>query len=467
VTVSDADQLLRDGIIAIIPRSDIRGWTTPFSVREEKETGPRRRFILWPKSQNEAVYAAGFSSATSMQHVSAYLHAVDKPFGLTRDLKVGFWQIPLSNTASRNFCFTDASGRCFRMLRLPMGHSCSVDIQEIVTGAISGSRTFCRPGQCLQGPVPDIWVDGARWAGTVDQLQKIANDVDDRATRLGATWKEFTPPTPKYDFIGVEFDHSTSTVRVAEKTRAKIPETCPTSISARDLERLLGRLLFAGSVAALPIAKFYWAIKWARRVFNRANASDNWSELVHPPPSALSLLSTWCRDSKLPRPWHKNSGSGVTHLFTDATPTNWGAVVVTPSNTVFATGGHFNQSFESINAAECEAVRLGTENFFEILKSASTLRIIVDNTSTSADLVSGKSSSAELAASVAKSVDVLQTLKGVFVSLSYVKSQENPADLPSRSPLNPATLQAIQSRLRALAGTPLPFTWSRVLARPG
>jgi hypothetical protein len=112
VSVRDAKQLLSDGIIAIIPRSEILGWTEPFSVREDKADGPRRRFILWPKDQNKEVYERGFSSSTTMQHVSCYLHPVSKPFGLTRDLKVGFWQIELTLAASRCFCFSDKLTGC-------------------------------------------------------------------------------------------------------------------------------------------------------------------------------------------------------------------------------------------------------------------------------------------------------------------------------------------------------------------
>jgi hypothetical protein len=163
--------------------------------------------------------------------------------------------------------------------------------------------------------------------------------------------------------------------------------------------------------------------------------------------------------------WHKTSGVGDAHLFTDATPTGWGAVAITPDNAVFATGGFFTREFSSINSAECEAVRLGVESFFSIFKAAATLRVVVDNTSTSADLVSGRSSSEELAAAVAKTVDALQALKGVRISLSYIGSKENPADLPSRGPLTASALAAVRSRVDALAGNPLPFVWSRVLPR--
>jgi hypothetical protein len=402
-----------------------------------------------------------------MQHVSAYLHAVEKPYGLTRDLKVGFWQIQLSHAASLNFCFSDTNGRCFRMLRLPMGHSCSVDIQEIVTGAISGSRMYCKPNTSLPGPIPDIWVDGARWAGSLDQLNTIAQQVDARAQDLGATWKELTPPTKSYDFIGVHFDHSSSSVRVSDKTATKIPSACPSSISPRELEKLVGRLLFAGSVAALPIARYYLAIKWCRRIFNRANASLDWSSPVYPTRSVTKLITSWCEDATRSRTWHKPTAGGISYLFTDATPTGWGAVLVTPNNAVFATGGLFNSKFASINSTECEAVRLGVESFFTTIKTSSTLRVVVDNTSTSSDLVSGKSNSVELATSVAKTVDALQALNGVRVSLSYVKSQENPADLPSRAPLSSHVFSQVQARIRALSVKPLPFTWSRVLPRPG
>ena len=381
VTVRDATQLLSDGIIATIPRSDILGWTTPFSVREDKADGPRRRFILWPKHQNEEVYERGFTSSTTMQHVSSYLHPVSKPFGLTRDLKVGFWQVALSDTAARCFCFSDASGQTYKMLRLPMGHSCSVDIQEIITGAIAGSIAYCRPDSALPGPVPDIWVDGARWAGTKEELSKVAADVDQRAKSLSATWKEFDQPSSVYDFIGVNFNHDASTVRVADKTRAKIPDECPPKISPRALEQLVGRLLFAAGIAGIPLARHYFAIKWCRRIFNRANWSSSWLEPVSVPRSARTLLTSWCKDCVLERKWFEPHGRGEAYLFTDATPSGWGAVVMTSSNKVFATGGHIHDTFDSINSTETLAVRFGVEAFFNILSSVDKLHIVVDNTS--------------------------------------------------------------------------------------
>jgi hypothetical protein len=376
VSVRDAKQLLSDGIIAIIPRSEILGWTEPFSVREDKADGPRRRFILWPKDQNKEVYERGFSSSTTMQHVSCYLHPVSKPFGLTRDLKVGFWQIELTLAASRCFCFSDASGQTYRMLRLPMGHSCSVDIQEIVTGAIAGSADYCRPESSLPGPVPDIWVDGARWAGTEDELVKIASIVDERAKSLSATWKDFDKPSTLYDFIGVSFNHDASTVRVADKTRAKIPDECPRLISPRALEQLVGRLLFAAGIAGIPLARHYFAIKWCRRVFNKANRNASWLEPVIVPPPAKALLTSWCKYCVLERKWFEPHGRGEAYLFTDATPTDWGAVIMTRGNRVFATGGHFSENFASINSAETQAVKRGVEAYFPILSSVDAPTLI-------------------------------------------------------------------------------------------
>jgi hypothetical protein len=348
-----------------------------------------------------------------------------------------------------------------------MGHSCSVDIQEIVTGAIAGSADYCRPESSLPGPVPDIWVDGARWAGTEDELVKIASIVDERAKSLSATWKDFDKPSTLYDFIGVSFNHDASTVRVADKTRAKIPDECPRLISPRALEQLVGRLLFAAGIAGIPLARHYFAIKWCRRVFNKANRNASWLEPVIVPPSAKALLTSWCKDCVLERKWFEPHGRGEAYLFTDATPTGWGAVIMTPDNRVFATGGHFSENFASINSAETQAVKRGVEAFFPILSSVDVLHLVVDNTSTLANLVSGRAGSAELAQNISNTVDTLQLLKGVSISVSYINSKENPADLPSRGPLTASTLKEIHDRMNQATHSDLSLAWSRVLARMG
>jgi hypothetical protein len=140
---------------------------------------------------------------------------------------------------------------------------------------------------------------------------------------------------------------------------------------------------------------------------------------------------------------------------------------MTPDNRVFATGGHFSENFASINAAETQAVKRGVEAFFPILSSVDVLHLVVDNTSTLADLVSGRAGSAELARNISNAVDALQLLKGVSISISYINSKENPADLPSRGPLTENMLKEIKNQVNQATHSDLSLAWSRVLARMG
>jgi hypothetical protein len=284
---------------------------------------------------------------------------------------------------------------------------------------------------------------------------------------MSATWKDLDAPAEVYDFIGVKFDHKARSVRVADKTLKKIPTLCPAKLTPRALEQLIGRLLFAGGVAGAPMARYYFALKWSRRIFNQANKRSAWDVEIPVPPSSTALLNRWINDCRVERLWAPRLGRGEARLFTDATPTGWGAVVVTTDGKVFATGGAFAESFESINAAETQAVRLGVEAFFPLLSSVDVLRIVVDNTSALSNLVSGRAGSAELAKTVAASVDALQLLKGVSITLSYVKSKQNPADLPSRGPLTQSAQDEILRRIQQIADLPMSQAWSRVLARMG
>lgn len=86
---ADADLLMSTGVVSrATPSVPTRGWVTPFTVVEEKETGFRRRMIAWPKAKNaQDVYEAQLP----LQHVSYYLDAVRDEVATVVDLKASFF----------------------------------------------------------------------------------------------------------------------------------------------------------------------------------------------------------------------------------------------------------------------------------------------------------------------------------------------------------------------------------------
>lgn len=63
--------------------------------------------------------------------------------------------------------------------------------------------------------------------------------------------------TSLYDFIGVTFDHTARTVAVSTKARV-----VASTMSAQDLLKTVGRLIFASAMVGIPLVYHYWALKF-------------------------------------------------------------------------------------------------------------------------------------------------------------------------------------------------------------
>eukprot|EP00754_Rhynchopus_humris_P028425 Rhum_TRINITY_DN15154_c1_g1::Rhum_TRINITY_DN15154_c1_g1_i2::g.140951::m.140951 len=114
----------------------------PFTVVEEKESGPRQRFILWTKEANARVAAAGYVADIPLGHVSEYLDVVSHECGSTRDFKTGFYAVPIPAAARHLFRYQDDEGRWSELERLPMGHSCAPEIMHTLCASAAGDPTY-------------------------------------------------------------------------------------------------------------------------------------------------------------------------------------------------------------------------------------------------------------------------------------------------------------------------------------
>src|SRR5205814_1059016 len=158
---------------------------------------------------------------------------------MTRDLATGFFQVELPAHLRNLFVFNTEMG-IIRLKRLPMGLSLAVEVMEIVILALTDVPN--------ENVVMKTFVDGLRCTGTRDAVEDVMRRVDARAFEAGATWKEITPFSRLYTWLGVIHDHNEHTVAVGKKTISKIPEEAPHSPQFREWEALIGRLLFGSSV---------------------------------------------------------------------------------------------------------------------------------------------------------------------------------------------------------------------------
>jgi len=467
LTPVDAELLVRDRIARRVALADeirtpTRGTLIVFSVVElEKQ---RRRIIHWSKDHNNAAYENGYVPQVPLGHISKYLDAANAECGGVLDLRCAFWQIALAENAYAYYRFQDADGHLYEMTRVMMGHVAACELTQIVTSAIAGDPAVVQHQHVAAARV-HVWIDGIRFYGTDRQVRASLAAARGVAEKCRATFKDPDySPAKRYQFIGMSVDHVAHTNRIADKTRNQLPEPTPGQLSAREVERLVGRLLFAAGVTQDPIAKYYWVLKWARRVCNNVNRGL-WPEdfLVSVSPSMRRDINRWravATAAHAPRLVAADARAAT--LFVDATLSMYGAVLVLPTQQVLISGDYFDDGLEShINVRESQAALYGLQDFKRALveQEIRIVNLVIDNTSAEHAINRNTSTSAQIAAVVARVAEAALELD-IDVRARRIKSADNPADEPSRG------VAVSHAKLQAALAKRLPMYQRQGAGRP-
>ena len=438
-SAEDAAVLERDSIVLRVDEQvrtsrPTRGCVTAFTVVELAKG--RRRAIHWPEEQNAASERV-YTPDVPLQHISAYLDDVHTECGAVFDLKCGFWEVLLPESARAWYRFRDASGTLYEMQRLLMGHRAAVELMQLLTSVVAGDPEVVLAKHAAPARVR-VWVDGFRYSGVRGDVQSAINLAIENARALNATYKDqVSAPVDAYDFIGVHWDHAKHTVRVADKTLGKLPSSVAAALSARDIEQLVGRLIFTAGVTQTPLADFYFAMKWAKRVCHAINVGlTKIDDSVSVPPSVRQLLDAWiATTSAAHKPRQVRDGEWPI-LFTDATLTNYGAVLVMPSRQIFVTGAAFDDGTQQhIATREAQAVLYALQDFHHHLQEVPGVELHIDNTTVEGALRRGAAKS-DVLAGVISDIHHATILRSKSRPLEFrvtrIASDDNPADGPSR-----------------------------------
>jgi hypothetical protein len=437
LTVADADKLLTDGLAAT-PTGPIRGYVRAFTVVELKPDGPRRRNISHPADVNTAAYNRGFTSEVASLLPKPYdtVRAVLQPCGVSFDLALGFYQVPLSPEAQSYAAFRDASGRTLLLTRMPMGHCAAVDVMQLLTMALAGCSSVCVPSECCPHGDAQVYVDGARLAGSQKTCAAAGSWWSARAELFGATFKASPHATRTYDFLGIHFNHSKQQVSIAPHTLSKFPPSIPENWSAHHLEAFIGRACWAADVLCIPLAQHHFALKRVRRIFNQLNRGlidpDDIQTLSPACRTQLQNLLVQCRAVFRPKP--EPSGREV-FLYSDASLEGWGAVLYETGHPPRVAGARWQDHHTHTDIARLElaAVRHGVAAFLDVLKPIASVHLVVDNTTVLAALQKGRTRADDIAQQLAAAVPEFNQLSG-RCTVQYIASKLNPADIPSRCP---------------------------------
>ena len=457
-SAADCDRLLECGIAELVTpemerRAPTRAYCETFTVVEaEKE---RRRLINWPVVINDSIRDSLNKSPVvpAMEHIANYLGLFEcagantKTVGATFDGKLAFWQVPLPDSARAFQRCRDASGRLVQITRLTMGHVDSVALTQLICASIAGHHDVVQRQFRTAAPVCDIWVDGFRYAGTPQQVQRAIDDMRRVATAVRFTLKDAIakPHAAPYDFIGVSWDHEQRTVRVADKVRRRIiDQVVGPTMRAGDIEAFVGRLIFASGVTQNALVEHYYAVQFARRVCNKLNASDDSAIRVDThvtvPIDVRAAFDKWRSEvlATVKPSVRRVQSDKVGTLFVDATLTGYGAVFVSPTNELLIIGNRFGPqhalpSGDSpiIAAREAQTVGIALGALERHVRKCDALRLFIDNTVAESNIKRGCARTEDIAAAVNS---VLSKSKAwqLPIQVFRVSTKLNPADEPSR-----------------------------------
>ena len=184
-------------------------------------------------------------------------------------------------------------------------------------------------------------------------------------------------PSQDFQFIGMQFNTRRFTMAPLSKMRLKVQSVhqrwmANPNITARDLHRLLGMLVFMASLVRrgrLRLRPVQW---WAATAW--CQGTGNWSDQIQVPQWVLSEVAWWSSPAVLQGLPLVTKETEVT-LFTDASSSGWGAQLGSRS-----TQGQWSASQRSchINVLEMQAVIYAVRDFLPHLRSR-VVRLMCDN----------------------------------------------------------------------------------------
>ncbi|XQJ30292.1 hypothetical protein NXY56_006373 [Leishmania guyanensis] len=296
LSARDIEQLEAAKLIRPCKQSAGPDTVLAFTVVEKATTNARRRFLTWPRGSNQHTIDSGYESHIPLHHISTYLDAVNESCGIVQSIPGCFDQVLLPPDLQERFVFTDARDHRWCLTRLPLGHTVSMEIVQIIVSTLSGHPSYTLQSYAAANAVRiDVWVYTARLCGPAKDVQAASAALRAACDECGAivttSWRDVL--TSDYNFLGVHFDHSAHEVSVASDilSRVDLPSV---SISTRDLERQYTQLLFCSSTLRVAASGYYTVLT---EVCHRLGVLQLHPQQLHTPsellPGVYMQLQKW------------------------------------------------------------------------------------------------------------------------------------------------------------------------------
>ncbi|KAK7194811.1 hypothetical protein NESM_000401500 [Novymonas esmeraldas] len=212
------------------------------------------------------------------------------------------------------------------MRALPMGLSLSPELVHTLVSVIGGVSDFCVPTWVVRRVAAVAWIDNLQWTGERQDVDDFLAVFERRARKARVTLNDDeTTSALCYTFAGIAFDHPAHTVALGRKAHGHLRSDKDSgTLSVAALERLLGRLWFAARVLAIPIHRYWWLLRAARRLMARwSRGLISLQDPANLSPSALRQLHAWWETAQANAPRRISRSQGQKPRFdvhSDATP---------------------------------------------------------------------------------------------------------------------------------------------------
>lgn len=440
---ADIAKLLTFGYIHEIFGSidEIKSTVRVFTVAQDSSGQITRRVIFCPDGVNSVLIDAGFTQSheaniPNVEEQKTGMFSV--PGALTADGTAFYTQFP--SAAPGEFIFS-WRGRIFRCASICTGQRQCVCLAQIVLTALRiVTLRFFGPSPALQ---ITPFIDNVRFAGAQQLAEQAWQFFRERASRCGLTFELTSEWSPKYVFLGIEYNHETRMATLGPKTIAKLAKYLPLQEaphwSMLDFVSLFGLLIWANTVLELCPAERYEIFKYIRRRGDRdlKEPADLWPCLYTPIVKWITKLLNTSVPLRLP----PTTCDENIYIFSDACPAGYGILIFYRSS-IFVSAGHF-QKDEDIFVLEARAFLYAVQFLITLIAEGKISRTAfahfrVDNTSAIGALNRGRSTNFLLNGVVLRLQQQLQ----LFIprwDLKYVKSANNFSDPISRCGLSFAT----------------------------
>jgi len=409
-----------------------------FQVKEEKENLPpknqRRRTIQWPKHANNRIYASDWSSQIDLKTTQQQTTDAVLQCGATFDSIASFFQL----RTGVNFGFRTRSGKAYVTDLLLMGHVLSAELMDMVHKVVAGVSGYAAL------PLPEststtTHIDNVRYAGTYEEVAKAITYFAERAREVSLKLNPYeTTPTHQYKYCGVNYDHTTQTVTVAPKTMKKLANCTPSRTNtAGYYEYLFSLLFFASQILRAPAHRWWHAIAAYRKLCNRLQAGaisvTTAVSLSAKATDELVQFYEFClrnAPTKVP-----TQASHTITLYTDASRKGWGGVLVHQGE-ILSTGGAWEATVPAREASTAYLEALATSravNAFAHRLVDKDVLIMIDSKAAIGAINRKRSNAQDLNQAVAEVFKHFGSARPRSISTTYVRSEDNLADGPSRN----------------------------------